>query len=110
MIEYPIAAAQLWNPIVVCGLEVEQYLLGRTGIELVRNDEPERGMSHSLALANRIVAADLMLLVLLGDKPLISRSLIESTYAAPRMPTSLIPCATECPVIPSRSRPAPAVT
>jgi molybdenum cofactor cytidylyltransferase len=95
MIEYPIAAAQAWNPIVVCGAEVEQYLLGRAGdpstplrvtrrsdIELVRNDEPERGMSHSLALANRTVAAELSLIVLLGDKPFVSKSLIESLCAA----------------------------
>lgn len=82
LIEYPIAAAQPWNPIVVCGIEVEQYLLGRSDVELIRNDEPERGMSHSLALANHIVAADLMLFVLLGDKPLVSTSLIESTRAA----------------------------
>ncbi len=82
LIEYPITAAHAWNPLVVCSAEVEQYLLNRPGIELLRNDEPERGMSHSLALANRIVAADLMLLVLLGDKPLVSRSLIESTCVA----------------------------
>lgn len=66
----------------MCGREVEEYLRGRSGVELLRNDEPERGMSHSLALANRVVAADLMLLVLLGDKPLVSRSLIESIYIA----------------------------
>lgn len=82
LIEYPIAAAQPWNPLVVCGPEVEQYLLGRSDVELFGNDEPERGMSHSLMLANRIVAADLMLLVLLGDKPLVSRLLIESTGTA----------------------------
>ncbi len=82
LIEYPIAAARAWDPLVVCGPAVEQYLLGRSGIELLRNDEPERGMSHSLALANRIVAADLTLLVLLGDKPLVSGSLIESICIA----------------------------
>jgi molybdenum cofactor cytidylyltransferase len=82
LIEYPIAAAQAWNPIVVCGPKVEQYLLGRSDVEVLRNDEPARGMSHSLALANRIVAAELTLIVLLGDKPFVSRSLIESICAA----------------------------
>jgi len=82
MIEYPIAAAQPWNPLVVCGLEVEQYLLGRFDVEVLRNGEPARGMSHSLVLANGIVAVELALIVLLGDKPLVSRSLIESICTA----------------------------
>ena len=82
MIDYAIAAAKVWNPLVVCGPEVERYLLGRTGVALVRNAEPQRGMSHSLALANRVVPAELSLIVLLGDKPLVTPSLIESILAA----------------------------
>jgi CTP:molybdopterin cytidylyltransferase MocA len=78
LIEYPISAAQSWRPIVVAGAEVERYLLGRFDVEVVRNDEPERGMSHSLALANRVVPANVSLLVLLGDKPLVNAPLIES--------------------------------
>lgn len=82
LIDYSITAALPWSPLVVCGPEVEQYLSGRSEVELLRNGEPERGMSHSLALANRIVGADLIMLVLLGDKPLVSSSLIESTCTA----------------------------
>lgn len=84
LIEYPIAAAQAWNSLVVCGSEVERYLFGRCGVEVVRNDEPDRGMSHSLALANEIVAPELALIVLLGDKPLVRRSLIKSIASAAR--------------------------
>jgi molybdenum cofactor cytidylyltransferase len=78
LIEPAIAAAQPWRPLVVAGSEVARYLCGRTDVELVRNGEPELGMSHSLRLANRIVPPDAALIVLLGDKPLVSRTLIET--------------------------------
>jgi molybdenum cofactor cytidylyltransferase len=78
LIEYSIAAAQVWSPIVVAGPEVRRYLAGRPDVTVLLNDAPERGMSHSLALANQVVAPDQTLLVFLGDKPLIGRSLIES--------------------------------
>lgn len=77
MIERAIAAAQIWEPVVVAGSEVTAYLAGRTGLTVVRNDQPGLGMSHSLKLANRVVAGDAALIVLLGDKPLVSSALIE---------------------------------
>jgi molybdenum cofactor cytidylyltransferase len=77
LIEYPIAAAQMWNPIVVAGPDVARYLAARSDVEVLLNDEPERGMSHSLGLGNRAVVDELALIVLLGDKPLITAALIE---------------------------------
>ena len=41
------------------------------------NTEPERGMAHSLRLANAVVSADHPIAVLLGDKPRISTGLVE---------------------------------
>lgn len=82
LIEYPLEAARAWNPIVVAGPEVTRYLAGRSGVEVILNDRPERGMSYSLALANRAIAPDRTLLVLLGDKPLIRAELIESLCSA----------------------------
>jgi molybdenum cofactor cytidylyltransferase len=82
LIEYPIAASQAWKPIVVAGPEVARYLAGRTDVEVLLNDAPDRGMSHSLALANRAVPAGVALIVLLGDKPLIGKALIESICGA----------------------------
>ncbi|HYL27840.1 MAG TPA: NTP transferase domain-containing protein [Candidatus Nitrosotalea sp.] len=76
MIEYAIAAAGRWRPLVVAGAEVAAYLAGRTDVELVRNDEPQRGMSHSLALANLALPEQIPIVVLLGDKPLVSEALI----------------------------------
>jgi molybdenum cofactor cytidylyltransferase len=82
LIEYSLEAARAWNPIVVAGRAVAHYLAGRSGIEVVLNDQPERGMSYSLALANRLVAPDRTLVVLLGDKPLIRAELIEAVCRA----------------------------
>ncbi|HEY2473273.1 MAG TPA: NTP transferase domain-containing protein [Candidatus Cybelea sp.] len=76
LIEYAIAAAQRWQPVLVAGNEVADALQGRRDVELVRNSEPQRGMAHSLALADAAVAADAALVVLLGDKPLVSEVLI----------------------------------
>jgi CTP:molybdopterin cytidylyltransferase MocA len=82
LIEHAIAAAQPWKPIVVVGAAVAEYLSGRSDVVLVRNNEPERGMSHSLALANRVVPNDVAMMVLLGDKPLVGRTLIETISSA----------------------------
>jgi molybdenum cofactor cytidylyltransferase len=44
--------------------------------QVVVNDEPERGMAHSLRLANRIVPAEHPIAILLGDKPLLRADLV----------------------------------
>ncbi len=82
LIEHAVAAAQSWSPVVVAGREVVEYLAGRSDIELVRNDQPELGMSHSLRLASGALPAHTAMIVLLGDKPFVSRSLIETMCAA----------------------------
>ncbi len=82
MIEHAIAAAQGWRPLAVAGAEVFDYLSGRDDVELVRNDEPERGMSHSLRLADRFLPEQFAVIVLLGDKPLIAPALIDAVVAA----------------------------
>jgi len=45
--------------------------------DVILNAQPERGMAHSLALANEDVAPDQALLVLLGDKPLVTAALLK---------------------------------
>jgi CTP:molybdopterin cytidylyltransferase MocA len=82
MIEHAIAAAWAWAPVVVAGSEVTKYLAGRTGLTVLRNDEPGLGMSHSLKLANHFVEGAAALIVLLGDKPLVSAALIEGVCNA----------------------------
>lgn len=46
-------------------------------VQIVINDEPERGMAHSLRLANSVVPAEHPIAVLLGDKPLVRATLVE---------------------------------
>lgn len=84
LIEYPIAAAQAWQPVVVCGTDVARYLQDRSDLEVIFNADPARGMSHSLALANRAIAGELRLIVLLGDQPRVSESLIRHVLANAR--------------------------
>lgn len=84
LIEYSIEAAARWNPVVVAGREVALYLAGRAGIALIRNDEPQRGMSYSLSLGNRAIGDDVAIGVLLADKPRVSERLIETIFDASR--------------------------
>jgi CTP:molybdopterin cytidylyltransferase MocA len=84
LIEYSIEAAARWKPVVVGGRQVALYLAGRMDVALIRNDEPERGMSHSLSLAHRAIDEELAIGVLLADKPLITAQLIEAVLDASR--------------------------
>ncbi len=76
MIEYAIDAAHNWNPLIIASAAVAQYLQNRSGIEVLTNDAPERGMSHSLRLADAAIPRDTAIIVLLADKPLVTRELI----------------------------------
>lgn len=82
MIEHALEAASRWKPLVVAGREVAAYLAEREGIAVVRNENPERGMTHSLVLANEAIERAAALVVLLGDKPLMSPQIIESVCNA----------------------------
>ncbi|HEY1868523.1 MAG TPA: nucleotidyltransferase family protein [Candidatus Cybelea sp.] len=84
LIEYSIEAAARWQPVVVCSREVAHHLAGRADVALIRNEEPELGMSHSLTLANRAIEEDVAIGVLLADKPLVSEDLIETVRRASR--------------------------
>lgn len=94
MIEYAIEAAARWHPLVVAGRDVAAYLAGRSHCELIVNARPQRGMAHSLVLANAEIPDDHALIVLLGDKPLVTPELIaqlcarlgEADVAFPRHP------------------------
>lgn len=81
MIEYAVQAARKWKPFVVAGPEVAAYLRGADA-SVVVNEAPERGMTHSLALANEAISEDAPLIVLLGDKPLVTGALIEAVHEA----------------------------
>ena len=78
MIEYALEAAKHWRPLVVAGNDVSAYLAQHRGVQVLLNDDPQRGMAHSLALGNRAVESDASLIVLLADKPLVTPDLISS--------------------------------
>jgi molybdenum cofactor cytidylyltransferase len=61
-----IRAAGTFPLIVVCGGSIEEHALA-LGARTVRNDEPERGMSYSLRLANAQIDRASPIAVLPGD-------------------------------------------
>jgi molybdenum cofactor cytidylyltransferase len=68
MLQHVLDRAAAWPVVVVSGHEVAPTL-GSTPFRIVRNDAPERGMSHSLRLGNAVVPDELPIAVLLGDLP-----------------------------------------
>jgi CTP:molybdopterin cytidylyltransferase MocA len=82
LIDYAIAAARRWRPVLVAGGAVAEALRDRDDVTLIVNREPQRGMAHSLALADAAISPGDALVVLLGDKPLVSEGLIAALCAA----------------------------
>ncbi len=76
-----VDAAAAWPTVVVAGAQVAQ-LLDPAASRIVRNDAPERGMSHSLVLGNSVVDAADAIAVLLGDLPDITAGAIATVIAA----------------------------
>lgn len=72
MIERALDASAAWPTVVVASPPVAAALAAapaRDGVRVVRNDEPERGMTHSLALADAAIDAHEPIAVMLGDLP-----------------------------------------
>lgn len=68
LIRRAVDAAAAWPTVVVASQAVAAELAG-SGVRVVRNDEPERGMTRSLQLGAAAVAAGEPVAVLLGDLP-----------------------------------------
>ena len=78
-----LAAAAGFPRIVVASPELAAHLREEPGTRVVVNDAPERGMTHSLALADAAASdPDAALVVLLGDTPLVDRELVRRVVAA----------------------------
>jgi molybdenum cofactor cytidylyltransferase len=75
MIEYALDAAKEWSPLVIAGEEVAKALVAHAA-QFRLNRSPERGMSYSLKIADEAVEQEAALIVLLGDKPLVTADLI----------------------------------
>jgi molybdenum cofactor cytidylyltransferase len=63
-----LEAAARWPCVVVAGSGLAAALES-PALRIVRNDAPERGMAHSLALADAVVDRSEAIAVLLGDLP-----------------------------------------
>jgi molybdenum cofactor cytidylyltransferase len=68
MIRRAIDAAAPWPTVVVASAPVAATLADAP-VRIVRNDEPERGMSHSLRLADAAIPPGEPIAVLLADLP-----------------------------------------
>lgn len=68
MIRRAVEAAARWPTVVVASDAVAAELAG-TAVQIVRNDEPERGMTRSLQLADGAIGAGEPIAVMLGDLP-----------------------------------------
>jgi len=64
-----VDACNAWPTVVVVSDAAVAEELARTGARIVHNDAPERGMNHSLALADAAVRRNEALAVVLGDLP-----------------------------------------
>ncbi len=78
MIQHAIAACRDWDPLIVASPDLATFLQTAPGLTVVLNEHPELGMSHSLELAHEALPPEQPIIVLLGDKPLVTRSLIAS--------------------------------
>ncbi len=76
-----VLAACAHLPTLVVGAPSLRSFVERSGVRYIANDEPELGMAHSLALGNAEAEPGFPLVVLLGDKPLVTRELIDRVLA-----------------------------
>jgi CTP:molybdopterin cytidylyltransferase MocA len=76
-----VEAAAGWPRVVVAGPDIVP-VLATARLRIVRNDAPERGMSHSLALADAVVTRNEPIAVLLGDLPDITPAAIAAVIDA----------------------------
>ena len=75
ILDAALAACASFPTLVVASPALRLDVLA-PNVRVVVNDEPERGMAHSLRLANANVSADDAIAVLLGDKPLVRADLV----------------------------------
>ena len=64
-----VAACEAWPTVVVVSDATVAQALARADARIVHNAAPERGMNHSLALADAVIRRDEAIAVMLGDLP-----------------------------------------
>lgn len=74
--EYPTVVVAP-TEIAISARTIDLLLAVENEVTVVVNDEPERGMTHSLRLAHKEVSRDQAIAVLLADKPLVTKELVQ---------------------------------
>ena len=82
MIDRALAACGARETIVVAAPDLVPAIASNDRHRILINAEPERGMTHSLRLANAVVDPGAALVVLLGDMPYVDLTLLERAIAA----------------------------
>ena len=83
LLERALDAAAVFPSVVVVSPELTDRVPAVPGRTVVVNDAPQRGMTHSLALADAAVAdPEAALVVLLADTPFVDRALVRRVAAA----------------------------
>jgi CTP:molybdopterin cytidylyltransferase MocA len=78
-----LAAAAAYPRVAVVSPALAPHVAAAPGLVTILNDEPERGMAHSLRLANAALGEpDAALVVLLGDTPFVDAALVDRILAA----------------------------
>jgi CTP:molybdopterin cytidylyltransferase MocA len=82
LLERALDATAAFPRIVVASPDVAAALGTVPGLRIVRNDAPERGMTHSLRLADAAAEAGAALAVVLADTPFVDGDLLARVVAA----------------------------
>jgi len=83
LISRALDAAAAFPRVLVASPELAERVAAQPGLTVILNDAPERGMAHSLALADAALTdREAALVVLLGDTPLVDAALIERVVSA----------------------------
>jgi len=83
LLERALEAAGEFPVVAVVAPELVSSVPPRAGLTIIVNDQPDRGMTHSLALADATIAdRDAALAVLLADTPLVDSGLVSRVVAA----------------------------
>ncbi len=95
-----LAAVSAWPLVVVAGDDVARTL-GQTSLRIIRNAMPERGMAHSLALADCAITPNEPIAIMLGDLADITAQTIGAVIAAYDDAVDVVvPCCSGVPVHP----------
>ena len=82
MLDRVLAAVAHLPTVVVAAPDLRAAIANRPDLRIVENANPERGMTHSLRLADLAIDARSAILVVLADMPWVTRAIVDAVIAA----------------------------